>query len=124
MEEGLLPHKRSIVDGGISEERRLCYVGVTRAQDTLTLSYCKARMKWGKAHASIPSRFLMEMRGDTERARRAAEAAEKQFSTIPAPAPGTDAKNEVSVKRDGPTARGLERTAVEKHRRTRRRALS
>jgi DNA helicase-2/ATP-dependent DNA helicase PcrA len=75
MEEGLLPHQRSILDGnGVEEERRLCYVGVTRAQDTLVLSFCRERMKWGKPRPSIPSRFLMEMRGETERAKRAAEA--------------------------------------------------
>jgi DNA helicase-2/ATP-dependent DNA helicase PcrA len=80
MEEGLLPHQRSILDGrSIEEERRLCYVGVTRAQDTLVLSFCRERMKWGKARPSIPSRFLMEMRGETERAKRAAEAATAMF---------------------------------------------
>jgi DNA helicase-2/ATP-dependent DNA helicase PcrA len=80
MEEGLLPHGRSIVEGrGIEEERRLAYVGVTRAQTTLTLSFCKGRTKWGKQRPSIPSRFLMEMRGDTERAQRAAAAAEALF---------------------------------------------
>ena len=80
MEEGLLPHQRSIVDGkSIDEERRLAYVGVTRAQDTLTLTFCKERMKWGKPRAQIPSRFLMEMRGETERAKKAAEAALLMF---------------------------------------------
>lgn len=76
MEEGLLPHQRSVLDGGgagIEEERRLCYVGVTRARDTLTLTYAKARMKWGKLRPSIPSRFLLEMRGDDERAKKVAE---------------------------------------------------
>ena len=82
MEEGLMPHQRSIVDGkSIDEERRLCYVGVTRAQDTLTMTFCKERMKWGKARAQIPSRFLMEMRGETERAKKAAEAAVLMFRT-------------------------------------------
>ncbi|HEX7452596.1 MAG TPA: 3'-5' exonuclease, partial [Polyangiaceae bacterium] len=81
--EGLLPHQRSVVDGkSIDEERRLCYVGVTRAQDSLTLTFCKERMKWGKPRAQIPSRFLMEMRGETERARKAAEAAVLMFRTI------------------------------------------
>jgi ATP-dependent exoDNAse (exonuclease V) beta subunit len=86
MEEGLLPHKRSVEDSsgiGIEEERRLCYVGVTRAKDRLTLSFCKARMKWGAERPQIPSRFLMEMRGQTERAARAAEAAEKLFRSEP-----------------------------------------
>lgn len=83
MEEGLLPHQRSIVDGkSIDEERRLAYVGVTRAQDTLTLTFCKERMKWGKPRAQIPSRFLMEMRGETERAKKAAEAAVLMFRNM------------------------------------------
>ncbi len=68
MEEGLLPHKRSVdseADTGdrrhIEEERRLCYVGITRARDHLTLTRAKARRKWGKMYTSIPSRFLREM---------------------------------------------------------------
>jgi len=75
MEEGLLPHLRSVMDGGagIEEERRLCYVGITRARETLTLTYAKVRMKWGKLRPSIPSRFLLEMRGDDERAGKVAE---------------------------------------------------
>lgn len=80
MEEGLIPHKRSVIESrGIDEERRLCYVGVTRARETLTLTLCKARMKWGKLVPSIPSRFLMEMRGEADRARRAAEAAQELY---------------------------------------------
>ncbi|MCA9047466.1 MAG: UvrD-helicase domain-containing protein, partial [Planctomycetaceae bacterium] len=64
MEEGLLPHKRSVesdLEKDISEERRLAYVGVTRAMDYLTLSRAKTRMKWGKRRESQPSRFLFEM---------------------------------------------------------------
>jgi DNA helicase-2/ATP-dependent DNA helicase PcrA len=81
MEEGLLPHRRVIAEGnGVDEERRLCYVGVTRAEETLTLSMCKARTKWGKARPSIPSRFLLEMRGEMEKAAKAAEAAEALIS--------------------------------------------
>jgi DNA helicase-2/ATP-dependent DNA helicase PcrA len=103
LEEGLLPHKRTVADSGgrgVEEERRLCYVGVTRAQDALTLSYCKSRMKWGKAQPSIPSRFLMEMRGDTERARRAAEAAAKLFASGAGEAiAGGDAKEKAASTR-------------------------
>jgi DNA helicase-2/ATP-dependent DNA helicase PcrA len=66
MEEGLLPHKRSVdaTEKEIAEERRLCYVGITRAQEHLTLTRAEARRKWGKLRPSIPSRFLFEMRGD------------------------------------------------------------
>ena len=82
MEEGILPHQRSVLEGsGIEEERRLCYVGVTRAQESLTLTFTRARMKWGKPRPSIPSRFLAEMRGETERAKRTAMAAEALFKS-------------------------------------------
>jgi DNA helicase-2/ATP-dependent DNA helicase PcrA len=82
MEEGLLPHQRTLREGslGLEEERRLCYVGVTRARETLTLSLAKGRTKWGKLRPSIPSRFLYEMRGETEKARRAADAAMKALA--------------------------------------------
>ena len=63
MEEGLLPHKRSIegTAENIAEERRLAYVGITRAQDYLTLTRAMTRRKFGKTRASNPSRFLKEM---------------------------------------------------------------
>jgi DNA helicase-2/ATP-dependent DNA helicase PcrA len=73
MEEGILPHKRSLEmpdDRSIDEERRLCYVGVTRAQERLTLSFALTRRKWGKPRESVPSRFLYEMTGQAENARR------------------------------------------------------
>ncbi|HCO27593.1 MAG TPA: AAA family ATPase, partial [Gimesia maris] len=64
MEEGLLPHKRSVegTDSEIAEERRIAYVGITRAQDYLTLSRAATRTKWGKKQPTLPSRFLFEMR--------------------------------------------------------------
>lgn len=64
MEENLLPHRRSVESGlekDISEERRLAYVGVTRAMDHLTLTRAKSRMKWGKRREAMASRFLFEM---------------------------------------------------------------
>jgi DNA helicase II / ATP-dependent DNA helicase PcrA len=70
MEEGILPHKRSLAmenDSAIDEERRLCYVGVTRAREQLTLSFALTRRKWGKPHKTVPSRFLYEMTGQAER---------------------------------------------------------
>jgi DNA helicase-2/ATP-dependent DNA helicase PcrA len=69
MEEGLLPHRRSIDDGlqALDEERRLCYVGVTRAKRRLVLSLCLTRSKWGKSKPSKPSRFLYELTGQAEK---------------------------------------------------------
>ena len=66
MEEGLLPHKRSVdaTDREIEEERRLTYVGVTRAKDVLTFTRAASRRKWGKPRPSLPSRFLSEMFDD------------------------------------------------------------
>jgi DNA helicase-2/ATP-dependent DNA helicase PcrA len=74
LEEGILPHRRSVDaddERQIAEERRLCYVGLTRAQERLTLSLCLSRMKWGKPRPTQPSRFLFEMIGQAERAKPA-----------------------------------------------------
>lgn len=72
MEEGLLPHHRTLKEDGdnVDEERRLCYVGVTRAEDCLTLSLAQSRMKWGKPRSSTPSRFLYELSGQAENPRQ------------------------------------------------------
>jgi DNA helicase II / ATP-dependent DNA helicase PcrA len=63
LEEGILPHHRSLEndEAGVDEERRLCYVGVTRAEERLTLSMSLTRMKWGKPRETRPSRFLYEL---------------------------------------------------------------
>lgn len=68
MEEGILPHKRalSFEAEAVDEERRLAYVGVTRAQDQLTLSMALTRRKWGRIYEQIPSRFLFEMIGQAD----------------------------------------------------------
>ncbi|MFC1463066.1 3'-5' exonuclease, partial [Verrucomicrobiota bacterium] len=63
VEEGLLPHMRSVQDGCIDEERRLAYVGVTRAKRRLTLTFTASRAKYGQRVGTIPSRFLYELRG-------------------------------------------------------------
>lgn len=61
LENGILPHKRSIEEGTSDEERRLLYVGITRAQDRCTLTWCSVRTKWGQEHAGEASKFLMEL---------------------------------------------------------------
>jgi len=62
LEEGLLPHHRSIdEDPEVAEERRLCYVGITRARECLTISRCLKRRKYGTWEERQPSRFLAEI---------------------------------------------------------------
>ena len=61
MEEGIFPHSRSIEEQGLEEERRLCYVGMTRAQERLTLTHASARSLWGSRSYNLPSRFLDEL---------------------------------------------------------------
>lgn len=61
MEENLLPHQTSIEQNDIEEERRLAYVGITRAQKQLTFSYCAHRKKYGEMTDCKPSRFLDEL---------------------------------------------------------------
>jgi DNA helicase-2/ATP-dependent DNA helicase PcrA len=82
MEEGILPHRKSIEGEPhlVDEERRLCYVGVTRAQDELTFSLSLSRMKWGKARDTHPSRFLYEVTGqaDNPNRKKAIQAAAAQ----------------------------------------------
>jgi superfamily I DNA/RNA helicase len=64
LEEGTLPHKRSISEGTRDEERRLLYVGITRAREKLTLTYCASRVKYGETVSSQPSTFLDELDGE------------------------------------------------------------
>ncbi len=62
MEDGLFPHQRSLNDAeGLEEERRLCYVGLTRAREQLYLSYAEQRRLHGMDNYSVPSRFLREI---------------------------------------------------------------
>jgi DNA helicase II / ATP-dependent DNA helicase PcrA len=89
LEEGILPHHRSLkAEGGddVAEERRLCYVGITRAQERLTLSLSLTRMKWGKPRDTIPSRFLYEIMGQAEKAPGGRRGATPPPHRSPAPA--------------------------------------
>lgn len=112
MEEGILPHRRSISDNvdDVEEERRLCYVGVTRAQDELTMSLPLTRKKWGKQRDTFASRFLYELTGQADNPNRMksiqgvrkeikqGEAAAKRAKTKAGPA-GTAAGKKSSPKR-------------------------
>lgn len=69
MEEGLFPHSRSLDEQRLEEERRLCYVGITRARDTLYLSYARSRTLHGSAGYKLPSRFLSEIPEEFKRYR-------------------------------------------------------
>ncbi|MBV8816669.1 MAG: UvrD-helicase domain-containing protein [Verrucomicrobia bacterium] len=61
LEEGILPHDRSKVDGQLDEERRLFYVGITRAMETLTVTHCATRTKYGSPSPCHPSSFLKDL---------------------------------------------------------------
>jgi DNA helicase II / ATP-dependent DNA helicase PcrA len=61
MEEGIFPHVRSIEEQGVEEERRLCYVGMTRAQERLVLTLATSRSLWGSRTFNLSSRFLDEL---------------------------------------------------------------
>ena len=61
MEDGLLPHSRSKAEGTLDEERRLFYVAVTRAMNTLTISHCGGRKKYGTLTPCHASPFLKEL---------------------------------------------------------------
>jgi ATP-dependent DNA helicase Rep len=64
VEENILPHRNSIDDGNIEEERRLAYVGITRARQTLTLSHASKRRQFGESVDCAPSRFIEELPAD------------------------------------------------------------
>jgi ATP-dependent DNA helicase Rep len=66
-EEGILPHRESVDTNKIEEERRLMYVGITRAQKTLNISWCKKRKRAGEMQMCEPSRFISELPKDDVR---------------------------------------------------------
>ena len=61
LEEGIFPHVRSLEENSLEEERRLCYVGMTRAKERLTLTHTMRRNLFGRSEANLPSRFLDEL---------------------------------------------------------------
>src|SRR3954470_8764971 len=79
MEDGVFPHSRALDEGGVEEERRLCYVGITRAMRDLYLTYARRRSIFGAQHFALRSRFLDEV---------PAELTDRDTSDDIAPRPG------------------------------------
>jgi DNA helicase II / ATP-dependent DNA helicase PcrA len=69
MEEGVFPHVRAVEEQGVEEERRLAYVGMTRAMERLTLTHTMSRSLWGRRNYNLASRFLDELPNEVERER-------------------------------------------------------
>ncbi|MFL5823822.1 MAG: ATP-dependent helicase [Solirubrobacteraceae bacterium] len=85
-EEGVFPHSRAVDEGGLEEERRLCYVGITRAERDLYICYARTRAVFGSREWGIPSRFIGEIPAgltdlaEREQGRRAFRAGRGQSS--------------------------------------------
>ena len=80
MEEGVFPHARAIESGSeaeLEEERRLCYVGITRAKDRAYLTYARRRSLFGRTNMNPPSRFLMELPSEGVQLRGGIETEER-----------------------------------------------
>jgi DNA helicase-2/ATP-dependent DNA helicase PcrA len=90
MEEGIFPHARSIEEQGIEEERRLCYVGMTRAKERLTMLHASARSLWGRREPHVPSRFLDELPSEHVERERLTPASWSSRSPSPGVAPRAD----------------------------------
>jgi DNA helicase-2/ATP-dependent DNA helicase PcrA len=94
LEEGVLPHERSLYENKqMEEERRLCYVGVTRARKHLLLTNARRRTQRGMSNRTMASRFIAEMRGDS------AQSLHEEVAAQPWEAPSQDEvyEDEVTV---------------------------
>jgi DNA helicase II / ATP-dependent DNA helicase PcrA len=97
LEEGLFPHQKSVEEAGrLSEERRLCYVGMTRAMRQLYISYAESRHLHGQRALSRPSRFLDELPGDLVEQVRPRQAASMAASGMGA-RPDTSADHDLRL---------------------------
>ena len=87
-EDGAFPHMRALEEGGEEEERRLCYVGITRARRRLYMTWARERRLFGRAERNLPSRFIDELPVElTERQATAASAGMTWAGRAPAASP-------------------------------------
>src|SRR4051794_32621687 len=87
-EDGVFPHSRAIEAGDLEEERRLCYVGLTRARRELYMTYARTRLLYGGRDWNLPSRFLDEIPAELTDQESPAAAAPAAGPGAPAPQPG------------------------------------
>ena len=104
MEEGVFPHVRAIEEQGVEEERRLCYVGMTRAMERLTLTHTMSRSLWGRRSYNLASRFLDELPNDVER-ERLRPSSWSGYGSPPSAAPRTSRGNADLVLSTGDAVR-------------------
>ncbi len=98
-EEGVFPHSRALDEGGLEEERRLCYVGITRAERDLYLTWARTRTVFGARNFGVPSRFVNEIpEGLTDREREAPRA----FGSIRSRATSWGAPPRAEADREAP----------------------
>jgi ATP-dependent DNA helicase UvrD/PcrA len=90
MEEGIFPHSRSLEEGSLEEERRLAYVGMTRAQERLMLIHASARSLYGARSYNLPSRFLDELPDPEVERERLRPASWQSYGSRTAVAPRSD----------------------------------
>ena len=115
-EDGLFPGQRSIGDAEeMEEERRLCYVAITRAKQSLTISYARQRMIYGRTSASMPSRFLKEIpesciikKGGFRPSQYSAPMGERSYSTYASAKPKPHYHSESSMISTRPSVPMLE----------------
>jgi len=107
-EEGLFPGMRAIGEAEeMEEERRLCYVAITRAKKKLTISYAKQRMLYGRTNASLPSRFLSEIPSDIVEKKGDVFTPRASYNAYQSPRPTTSYYKSEVIKA-APTASFLE----------------
>ena len=101
-EEGVFPHARALDEGGLEEERRLCYVGITRAERDLYVTYARTRTVFGARNYAIPSRFVSEIPAQlTDREERGLTAGAGRFGSFRARAVSWSSPD---VEQDAPIA--------------------